>query len=268
MAKDENLKEPRGPKTSRFKLATGIYSLIVIVGAGCLGFFSTTGRVPIDPHEWGDVLAGFFSPLAFLWLVYASLSQKAELELQRGELERNNIAQRDQYEAMKAQAGAMRDQVKLMQDQATTESHRKAMEARELRVWCELYLQGIARYHDALINHASHMGRDLRPKAPLNASAVDDLFGLDRFRGTLHTEQGVPRFHYFDETTQADLISLIGRISQARIAEQNYKDRVSANGEISAEDIDGMNAVLNGLASEAHRLAGTGLLRLRQGDDV
>ena len=41
-----------------------------------------TGRL----NELGDFLAGFFTPLAFGWLVYGYLQQSKELRLQREEL--------------------------------------------------------------------------------------------------------------------------------------------------------------------------------------
>ena len=43
----------------------------------------TTG----DLNELGDFLAGFFTPLAFGWLIYGYLLQSSELSLQRKELE-------------------------------------------------------------------------------------------------------------------------------------------------------------------------------------
>ena len=42
----------------------------------------TTGQL----NELGDFLAGFFTPLAFGWLVYGYLLQSKELRLQREEL--------------------------------------------------------------------------------------------------------------------------------------------------------------------------------------
>lgn len=39
-----------------------------------------------DLNELGDFLAGFFTPLAFFWLVYGYLLQSKELRLQREEL--------------------------------------------------------------------------------------------------------------------------------------------------------------------------------------
>jgi len=265
MAENKNPKPPSGPRTGWYLVATAVYCAAILLSSWLLGFYdlSNPSRQPLDPHEWGDVLAGVFSPLAFLWLVYASLSQKAELELQRGELSANNDAQRNQFEAMSAQADAMRMQVELMRDQVERESERASKEARELRVWCELYLQGIARFHDALINHTAHLVRDIKPTLPIGASRAQEFFGLDNFRGTAFVQSGVPRFHYFDGETEAGLIALIGHIEKARIAEANYIMRAKTQGRIEDEDIDGMALVLNKLASEAHNLASAGLLRLK-----
>lgn len=256
-----------GPRTKWFVVVTGVYCLVVAFSSWRFGFLNVgdPSRSPLNPHEWGDVLAGVFSPLAFLWLVYASLSQKAELELQRGELALNNVAQRDQFDAMNAQAGAMDRQVELMREQAEREAERRSMESRELRVWRELYLQGVARYHDALINHTAHMVRDIKPFVPVHVSRAQELFGLDNFRGTSFVESGVPRFHYFDEATERNLIALVGLMESARISEKNYIVSVMNAGTIEATDIDGMAAVLNHLASEAHNLASEGIRRLREG---
>lgn len=102
--------ETSGPSTRPFWCITWAYALIVIIGAIWLGYFDPKGEL-LDPNEWGDVLAGIFSPLAFLWLIYASLSQKAELALQRKELRTNNRTQKQQREALEAQASYMDQQV-------------------------------------------------------------------------------------------------------------------------------------------------------------
>jgi hypothetical protein len=258
----------RGPRTGWFIVATAAYCLLIALSSWSLGFFDASDplREPLDPHEWGDVLAGVFSPLAFLWLVYASLSQRAELELQRGELSLNNESQRDQFEAMTVQADAMKEQVGLMQKQVERESERLAKEARELRVWRELYLQGIARYHDALINHTAYLMRDVKRTLPAHPSRAQEFFSLDNFRGTDFVEAGVPRFHYFDEETQTGLIALMGHMGKARIAENNYIMRARTNQQIEERDLEGMSRVLNQLASEAHNLASAGLRRLREED--
>jgi len=106
-----------GPRTERYAIGTAVYVLIIAVGAWLLGFFDPKG-IPIDPSEWGDVLAGVFSPLAFLWLLYAALSQRAELELQREELRQNNETQQQQQVEMSRQADALLAQIKRVEAQA------------------------------------------------------------------------------------------------------------------------------------------------------
>lgn len=61
-------------------------------------------------NEKGDLLAGVFSPLAFLWLVYGYLQQGQELklntkalELQVTELEKSVQSQKDMYDLAKTQ---------------------------------------------------------------------------------------------------------------------------------------------------------------------
>ena len=105
------------PIYSSFFLLTGLYAVAVVIGAWRLGYFDPNG-VPLQPNEWGDVLAGVFSPLAFLWLIYASLSQRAELAMQREELSQNNETQDAQREEMRRQVDAMTAQAKLLEAQA------------------------------------------------------------------------------------------------------------------------------------------------------
>lgn len=105
------------PSTARYAAITLLYVAVVVVGAIFMGFFDPSGR-PLSPHEWGDVLAGVFSPLAFLWLIYASLSQRAELELQREELSRNNETQEQQQLQMRRQADALEAQIARIEAQS------------------------------------------------------------------------------------------------------------------------------------------------------
>ena len=109
--------EVKAPSTALFGWLSVGYLAVAIVGAWLLGYFDP-GGTPIAPNEWGDVLAGVFSPLAFLWLIYAALSQRAELALQRAELTQNNATQRDQQKEMQNQANAFRAQLKRIEAEA------------------------------------------------------------------------------------------------------------------------------------------------------
>lgn len=60
-------------------------------------------------NEWGDLLAGLFAPLAFLWLVVGYFLQKRELNLQIEEL-------RKSVDASQSQASALANQVQLAEE--------------------------------------------------------------------------------------------------------------------------------------------------------
>ena len=120
-------------KASTYWAYTTIYIAIVVIGSLLLGYFGSEGREHMEPDEWGTVLAGVFSPLAFLWLIFASLSQREELGLQReqlrlqrdelvltrAELKRNSDAQFEQKNEMAAQVAALTAHTKLLEAQAT-----------------------------------------------------------------------------------------------------------------------------------------------------
>lgn len=61
----------------------------------------------LGPSQVGDLAAGLFSPLAFLWLLYAALAQRSELQLQRQELRENNLTQQLQQQELHRQANAL-----------------------------------------------------------------------------------------------------------------------------------------------------------------
>jgi hypothetical protein len=97
-----------------------------VVGAAAvsMGFFDvdclgrTAAKGCLQPSEWGDVLAGVFSPLAFFWLVYTARNQRRELELQRNELalQRRELEQNNRSQA--EQAIALQSQVRRLDAQA------------------------------------------------------------------------------------------------------------------------------------------------------
>ena len=69
----------------------------------------------------GDVLAGVSSPLAFLWLLYAALAQRVELELQRKDLRQNNQTQILQQKELQRSADAMTAQTARIEAQAAAQ---------------------------------------------------------------------------------------------------------------------------------------------------
>jgi hypothetical protein len=45
-----------------------------------------------QPNELGDFAAGFFAPLAFMWLIFGYFLQKTQLDIQGQELKQNTEA--------------------------------------------------------------------------------------------------------------------------------------------------------------------------------
>lgn len=103
-----------GPSLRAFALLSVTYILWAIGSAWYQNYFA----LHLTPENWANVLEGVFSPLAFLWLLYAALSQRAELELQRKELQQNNETQQRQQQQMQRQADAMERQMEVMAAQA------------------------------------------------------------------------------------------------------------------------------------------------------
>ena len=109
----------------------------------CLAQWSATG---LSPNSWGDVAAGFFAPLAFLWLVLGFFQQGRELKLQILEL-------RKTVEHQGVLANATRD---MAQDEkeaneasrkASTEALAVSMKANEMQITMERpYVTGGGTY--------------------------------------------------------------------------------------------------------------------------
>ncbi|WP_336485662.1 hypothetical protein [Methylobacterium nigriterrae] len=70
-------------------------------------------RLPLN--SIGDVLGGFFAPLAFLWLFVATLLQRRELKLQREELADTRLVLAEQREELKRSAEENNKQTAIMQ---------------------------------------------------------------------------------------------------------------------------------------------------------
>lgn len=115
MGKDGALAER--PSPTPFWIITAAY----IVVASIAVWRNWQHMLAMEPNEWGDIAAGVFSPLAFLWFLYTALAQRAELKLQQEELKSNTQAQRDQESQMTRQANAMVAQVEYLRAQATAQ---------------------------------------------------------------------------------------------------------------------------------------------------
>ena len=72
-------------------------------------------------NEVGDFLAGFFAPLAFIWLVTAVLIQSRELELQQEEIREGRRVAEKSAEAAKKQAEVIEKQLQYTLQQENDE---------------------------------------------------------------------------------------------------------------------------------------------------
>ncbi|WP_306027294.1 hypothetical protein [Stappia sp. MMSF_3263] len=102
----------------------------------------------LEANEAGDYLAGFFAPLAFLWLAAAVFIQSSELREQRRELAltRNEFALNrqvatEQAEAAKAQADAARkaaemaaEQTSILRDEYESRLQYRALEMFQIKL--------------------------------------------------------------------------------------------------------------------------------------
>lgn len=259
---DADVKEP---KTKIFYRITWMYCAVIVVGALCLGFFhyNPPHRIPIDPQDWGDVLAGFFSPLAFLWLVYASLSQKAELALQRKELERNNKSQESQFNAMEKQAASMQAQADMLKAQADLVTYDRAMAARQMRVWKLRYLQGVLHFHHEIIDQTAIIARKLiRQGRLIHGDVVSDL-DIGTLHGTAHVEAGLERFHHFDQATSDGLMEILAGIDGLRRMGMNLRAH-TLNGVLDHAQAQGAIDAFNNVATKAHNIASAGIVVHRE----
>ncbi|WP_428660448.1 hypothetical protein [Reyranella sp.] len=96
----------------------GIVGTIVWLAVGILLMLCASDRSNLPkPNEWGDIFAGLFAPVAFLWLIIGYKQQGRELqlntralELQVAELRQSVEQQRDLVEATKQQVIVITEQ--------------------------------------------------------------------------------------------------------------------------------------------------------------
>ncbi|MHC2020402.1 hypothetical protein [Methylobacterium sp. CM6247] len=136
-------KEPsRGDALWPWYLATAFY-----VGLGALVLYGRWAEVeslftpPKSPpdrlplNSIGDVLAGFFAPLAFLWLFVATQLQRKELALQRKELENTRAVLDEQRNELQRAAAESNLQTAIMQETLKYAKEREDYEFFSLKLY-------------------------------------------------------------------------------------------------------------------------------------
>ncbi len=235
------------------------FVLSIFYSATVLYFFSYKQKIDISkPGEFGGLLSGLCSPLAFLWLLYASLSQRIELGLQRRALEHqqkelaeNNRHQLEQFNAMTVQAVALNEQVNIMKVQASDLAMLRERESAELQVWLRWYLLGIQELHHQIIDFTGKLNMD----SLLNFDPdPEKIFNLDHIPGFVHVEAGIPKFHRLDAKLRDALLDLAADVYRRRRVEDSIRRKVYMKGKIDEDDVQGFCMFANQIAVKAHNI--------------
>ncbi|WP_064681263.1 hypothetical protein [Rhizobium bangladeshense] len=130
-------------------LLTLAYFVTVGIFGETQGILAKFGKLELNTQ--GDTLAGFFAPLAFLWLFIATMIQSQELAAQRKEIEDNRAVMKEQSSAaqdqatfLKAQTDAMERQTQLLIEQVniaqqTAErTHKMALFEKRIEIYNEV----------------------------------------------------------------------------------------------------------------------------------
>jgi len=147
-------------------------------------FITNFERLPLNNQ--GDALAGFFAPLAFLWLFVATMIQSQELAAQREEIRASREVSKEQTKAAKdqaaflnAQTAAMEAQTKLLTEQidiarqSADRQHRIALFDKRVQIYKE-----VSEYKDR--DFARNLAAEQVDKKFYDmADRAEFLFGMD-----------------------------------------------------------------------------------------
>jgi hypothetical protein len=126
-----NMKRKTSSSTKWAMGLTGVWAAVVLI----LGYMKWPQLVCMPPNEWGDFLAGTFSPLALLWLVAGYRQQGDELFLNTKALLMQQVEMKNQVEEFKKLAihsGEQAESSAAMVDLSRKESEQKEIESRSL----------------------------------------------------------------------------------------------------------------------------------------
>ncbi|MBW6421628.1 hypothetical protein KX729_09265 [Rhizobium sp. XQZ8] len=113
--------------------ATFAYT-VAAIGFGFIevDFIKNFAALPLNNQ--GDALAGFFAPLAFLWLFVATMIQSQELALQRKEIADNRAVMQEQSDAAKEQAEQAKEQAKFLEAQTKAMQDQTALIIEQVKI--------------------------------------------------------------------------------------------------------------------------------------
>lgn len=130
-------------------LATAGYLVLhtkaAVTGSECLSPIAC-----LAPNEWGDLLAGVFAPIAFIWLVATVWIQSDELRLQREELALTRVEMEHTREVLTQQAEESRKQAEFVGTQ--TDILKRGQIDEELRAYLSVFQQWVV-HEFAVMQH-------------------------------------------------------------------------------------------------------------------
>jgi hypothetical protein len=110
---------------TRFTLGLTAAYLVIVAVAFFGGHIGKSAEM--NPNEWGDLAAGVFAPLAWLWLAVGYYLQRLELIEQRNEIRLARLA-------AEAQASEQRNQALAMQNLVVVTTKQSEVAARQLEM--------------------------------------------------------------------------------------------------------------------------------------
>ncbi|MCJ2030839.1 hypothetical protein MKK50_15820 [Methylobacterium sp. J-043] len=158
-------------------------------GLGCEAGDPNCGSLQLN--DIGDVAAGIFAPLAFLWLFVATQLQRRELSLQRAELAETRAVLADQQRELEISAKESAHQTEIMRRTLDATMSRSVYDDFNLQLY---FISKIwIKAHGTEIFYESRDGKDVGQVLFLNVSEIafpsqDQFSAIDSFYEELYND--------------------------------------------------------------------------------
>ena len=205
--------------THRRTLIGAILTILWLATMAAMYLGAGASSMPQKLNEWGDFFAGFFAPIAFLWLVLGYLQQGQELQLSTRALElqaeelRNSVDQQRQLveltrKQVDAELDALREERALRRDAAQPKFvfHGVGASYNGEEVRYQSYLQNVG-------NTATDIVFSFDP--PMKSTTLSNMASLMRgiqvpfefvYTTSQATEIASLSIHYVDAAAQAGVL--------------------------------------------------------------
>jgi hypothetical protein len=202
----------------------------------------------LPSNSIGDLLAGFFAPLAFLWLFVATLLQRQELELQRQELTETRKVLGQQREEMEKAANENLEQTKIMKENLRNEGERQIYSEVDIILYSvALYIA--ANWQRSVIHSSnySHYFVDVHKISDaVNRENSDRVYIATRNSIVGWRQINRAEFSPCSEECQAFINYCFGELGRI-LSEEKYQTNILVRTRIGALKIDGIVAELDAI---------------------